>query len=75
MSIQQSDIESALERYCGLHENAADSVDGVRRWWLANPALPRDVVQAALDALVARGVLAARRLPDGTQVYFARARG
>jgi hypothetical protein len=75
-SKSQSDIEDALEQYCSEHPRAADTVDGARRWWLADPAIPLADVEAALEALVKRGLLATRRLPDGTSVYFNRvARG
>jgi hypothetical protein len=68
-----NDLESALARYCADHPNAADSVEGVRRWWLADPAIPLAEVEAALDAMVRHGLLDVRRLADGTQVYFNRA--
>ena len=68
-----SDLELALEHYCADHPNAADSVEGVRRWWLADPAIPLSDVEAALASLVERGLLDVRRLPDGTDVYFNRA--
>jgi hypothetical protein len=67
------ELERALLRYCADHPFAADSVEGVRRWWLADPAIPLADVEAALAALVARRSLDIRRLPDGTQVYFNRA--
>ena len=68
------DIARELERYVDRHPGAADTVDGIARWWLAGPVQPppRDV-EAALDLLVRRGVLTRRLLPDGTTV-FARAR-
>jgi hypothetical protein len=65
-----SELEQALERYCAEHPNAADSVEGVRTWWLADPTIPREAVEEALDALVDRGLLAVRALSDGTIVYF-----
>jgi hypothetical protein len=68
-----SDLELALMRYCSDHPDAADSVEGVRRWWLADPALPLVDLEAALGTLVARGMLEIRLLPDGTAVYFSRA--
>ena len=68
-----SDLELAITRYCAAHAKAADTVDGVRTWWLAAPACPLADVEAALVALVARGVLAVRRLADGTAIYFCRA--
>ena len=67
-----TELEEALRRYCAAHPNAADSVDGVRRWWLADPAIPLADVEAALEALVKRGMLDVRRLPDGTGIYFNR---
>jgi hypothetical protein len=65
--------EQALARYCADHPFAADSVEGVRRWWLADPAIPLADVEAALAALVASGLLDIRLLADGTRVYFNRA--
>ena len=70
---RRSDLERALVRYCADHPNAADSVEGVRRWWLANPAVPLTDVEEVLEALVEREMLDIRRLPDGTKVYFNRA--
>ena len=70
-----SDLELAILRYCADHPNAADTLDGVRRWWLADPTRTTGEVEAALDALVAAGLLDIRRLPDGTAIYFTRARG
>jgi hypothetical protein len=67
-----SDLERALERYCAEHPNAADSVEGVRSWWLADPTIPREAVEEALQALVDRGLLDVRILSDGTVVYFSR---
>lgn len=68
-----SSLEEALDAYCAGHPNAADTVEGVRRWWLADPAIPLADVEAALGALVERGMLDVRRLPDGTALYFNRA--
>lgn len=64
------DIARELERYVDRHPAAADTVDGIARWWLAGPVPPppRDV-EAALDLLVRRGVLSRRPLPDGNSVY------
>jgi hypothetical protein len=68
------DIARDLERYVDRHPAAADTVDGIARWWLAGPMQPpRRDVEAALDLLVRRGVLSRRPLPDGNTV-FARAR-
>lgn len=72
-SDKHNELEEALERYGTAHPDAADTVDGVRHWWLGDPALSRDDVEAALEALVTRGLLDARRLPGGIVIYFNRA--
>jgi len=73
-SDDHSDLEERLARYCEAHPHAADSVDGVRRWWLADPSIPFADVEAALEALVKRGILDVRRLPGGVAIYMNRRR-
>lgn len=63
-------IARELEQYVSLRPTAADTPDGIARWWLdrrEQPALNR--VEAALELLVARGVLVRRLLPGGKFVY------
>ncbi len=72
--IDDSDLEERLTHYCVAHPRAADSVDGVRRWWLADPAIPLADVEAALEALVKRGILEVRRVPGGVAIYMKRRR-
>lgn len=67
-------IEEQLAHYCAAHPRAADNIDGVRRWWLADPSIPLSDVEAALESLVKRGTLDVRRLPDGTAIYMSRRR-
>jgi hypothetical protein len=68
------DIARDLERYVDRHPAAADTVDGIARWWLAGPVQPPlGDVETALDLLIRRGVLSRRALPDGNTLY-ARAR-
>jgi hypothetical protein len=66
-------IEDLIARYIAAHPHAADTVGGIRDWWVA-PDLPdadRADVQAAIDQLVARGILAKSALPEGTLFYSA----
>jgi hypothetical protein len=60
-----------LAQYVDEHPHATDTVAGVRDFWV--PALSdvvgADVVQAALDALVAADVLQTRKLPGGDVIY------
>jgi hypothetical protein len=59
-----------LEQYVSLHPTAADTPDGIARWWLDRPEQPAlNLVEAALELLLARGVLASRMLPDGKFIY------
>jgi hypothetical protein len=66
-------ITRELEQYVAMHPTAADTAEGIARWWLdraEQPSLSR--VEVALTALVARGLLARASLPDGKSVYSAR---
>ena len=66
-----SEVARAIWRYLDTRPHAADSLDGVVRWWLARQryADSASAVQAALDELEARGLVAHRRLFDGRIVY------
>ncbi|MEO6771498.1 MAG: hypothetical protein ABI467_00560 [Kofleriaceae bacterium] len=68
------DLEERLVRYCEAHPHAADNIDGVRRWWLADPTIPIADVEAALEALVKRGTLDVRRIPGSAAIYMNRRR-
>jgi hypothetical protein len=69
----EPDVESLareLEHYLSSHPSAADTVEGIARWWLARaeqPSLSR--VEAALDLLARRAVVARFPLPDGRFIY------
>lgn len=66
-------LQREIQRYCAQHRNAADTVEGVRRWWISDSSCPLDDVEQALEGLVQTGVLARRTLPDGNVIYFLRA--
>ena len=68
-------IAGDVEAYVDSHPAAADTVAGIQRWWLRRPiAPPVDLVEAAVNSLVRRGVLSRRVLPDGNIVYARPAR-
>ena len=64
-------IARDIEGYLSRHPEAADTAEGIARWWLiqsqVEAQLPR--LEFALELLVNRGVLIRRRLPDGNCVY------
>jgi hypothetical protein len=76
-AITQQEIEGLAEEiaeYLAQHPNAADAIDGIMQWWLADPRVEktRDRVQAALDLLERRGVVTSSVHKDGHVVYAAR---
>jgi hypothetical protein len=63
---------SAIVTYLAANPMAADSIDGIARWWLGparggGPA--RGDVEHAVATLVARGFLREVRLTDGSVIY------
>jgi hypothetical protein len=63
-------IARDLEHYVSLHPTAADTAEGIARWWLPysdEPAL--NLVEAALEQLVQRGIVARKSLPGGTFIF------
>ena len=60
-----------IETHLAEHPNAADSVEGVTRWWLAGyrAGVSRQDVEEALEVLVQRGRLRSVRLADGNTLY------
>lgn len=63
-------VANAIRRYCAFHPDAADSADGVQRWWLLQVhEEPLAVVELALERLVEEGVMRRLELEAGRVVY------
>ena len=64
-------IADVIERYLLDHPRAADTVEGIRAWWVARHRQgdSREAVQEALDHLVDAGRVYRTVLPDGTAIY------
>jgi Fe2+ or Zn2+ uptake regulation protein len=64
-------VRAAIVAYLAEHGNAADTWEGIADWWLPAEHRPvdRTVVEQALEALVADGVLQEARLVDGNVLY------
>jgi hypothetical protein len=60
-----------IYRYLARNPNAADTVEGVARWWLARQRRydAAATVELALQLLVDEGVVTASALPTGATVY------
>lgn len=66
-------VATELARYVTAHPDACDTADGIARWWLARQRLDdaRELVTAALDRLVSRGVVE-RQDRNGVTLFSAR---
>jgi hypothetical protein len=71
-----SALAREIESYLRERPHASDTVDGIRRWWLAGRWVDASIplMSAALDLLVQRLVMKARTQADGSTVYYAAAR-
>lgn len=64
-------VAAAIMAYLCAHPLAADSADGVLRWWIGGrcAGLSLEEVESALQLLVERDLLRRLRLMDGTELY------
>jgi hypothetical protein len=77
----EADEIDALARqilqYLRMHSSAADTPQGIARWWLQRQRFEEAVerVQTALDQLVASAQVEARNTPTGAVLYTLRQSG
>ena len=66
-----TETATAIERYLGSRPQAAETVEGIARWWLARQRYDDavDVIERALDLLVQRGVVERLALSGGQTLY------
>jgi hypothetical protein len=67
-----ADVIDEITRYLDAHPHAADTVDGIARWWLSGPGVDcvaREDLQQALEQLVARGTMTRVHTANGTVLY------
>ena len=64
-------VEAAIRRYLRDHPNAADTLEGIARWWLSGNAGNARLanVQRAIEQLVNREEVVCQTLRDGTVIY------
>lgn len=64
-------IASQIDRYLKSHPNAADSAEGILRWWLARQRYEESIqkVEQALALLLRQGAVSKRTLVDGKVLY------
>lgn len=68
-----TNVVDAIHRYLNAHQDAADSAEGVARWWLPSMNVTASVleVEEALEQLLTRGIVRKRTLADGRVIYHA----
>ena len=69
-----NDLETIIENircYLGLNPNAADTLDGVMKWWLSNGLrnVSKESVQEGLEFLLKQGVIKRSKSIDGKEIY------
>lgn len=64
-------VAKEIQNYLANHPNAADSADGVMRWWLSQQRFDESIliVQQALEQLVLQGEIDKAVTPGGRTVY------
>ena len=63
-------IADAVRRYLDQHPDAADTVDGIAKWWLPAPwCADAYSVQSALRRLETQGAVSRRTLADRHVIY------
>ena len=67
-----STIAQEIEHYFRTNPHAADSLEGVVKWWLPKQRYQEtlDQVQTALNFLVAQGRIGKRVNLNGTDIYI-----
>lgn len=75
--VQQRVVIRAILAYLERHPSAADSAEGVARWWMAGSeeVVLMEEVEAALAVMVQRGLARLVQLADGTTLYARCKRG
>lgn len=66
-----SKIAAEIVHYLTAHDNAADTLEGVTRWWIARQRIEesQQQVQKALEFLCEQGMVKSLSLPDGELLY------
>jgi hypothetical protein len=61
-------VAADIVRYLRAHPGAADTLDGVARWWLQQPP-GLLVMERAMAMLVSEEIVERHVLPEGTAVF------
>jgi len=64
-------VAEDIERYLVTHPNAADTLEGIARWWLQQQRFidSLDRVYEALEVLIRKGMVKKMTNADGKNIY------
>ncbi len=64
-------IEKEIVRYLSRRPDAADTIEGIKQWWVPRIRLEEAAseIEQAMNRLVREGKVIASTLPDGSIVY------
>jgi hypothetical protein len=65
------EVANVVARYLLAHPDASDTLDGIARWWLSRQRQDdaSELVQAALELLIDRGLVERRTTADGVILF------
>ena len=71
MDEKKEQLKKEILKYLNDHPRAGDTVKGIVEWWLLERTIKRgrELVQEALNALVADGLIIAKEGPDSQIRY------
>lgn len=70
------ELADEIRLYLDRHPKAADTLEGIRAWWVADrhqQESPEHIARA-LDHLVRIGAIELHRMPGDRQIYFRKGR-
>lgn len=69
--VELANVQNAINRYFQQHPLAADTVEGIAKWWLPQFGinLPLESVLKVLERMVAAGELSKSEKRDGSVIY------
>lgn len=64
-------VANEIEKYLDYHPNAADTLEGIIKWWISRIRLEEtiEVVSEALSILESKGIVTKRDSADGRKIY------
>lgn len=71
--MEDDNVALCILAYLRCRPRAADTVEGIANWWIAQQRLNESVeeVQRSIETLKAQGLISERKGPDGRSIFTA----